>query len=987
MNSILIMRPFYVFQFKIYNTILRKYPEADYAAFLKYDNLFSTTIFVLASAVLKISRVMPLQRGLVLYRGLGNGRAFPDSLYRADENGCTGYVEWGFMSTTARKEVAIHISKAKDGARYAKQHILAFRVGAADRGACIRDFSQYQREEEYLYVPCSFVEESGPCYDEIGPNDLAPSLIRVYPVKVNANLKTTTVEELISRKKTLHLAAFKYRIHEIRGELEAKAREHDAMNRMEKDSSRNNHTVDGFVTKIVDQCKVVFAMHEAKSNQDYRDDGTYRRMLTEMAEVKVMALSKLQEWIENVGSSFIASRYDAQLRTVHRIWIEFLEKKLEACPGDEERRSVVLQLCKTKGFVPRTVHDRNEIGETVLMVAAAEGRGRRHLHLLVESGADINSKRGDGASALWLAARFGHSTTIRALIDLKATVNEAANNRATPLCIAAQAGHSSCVRALIELKADLNAADDGYQTPLHQAAKNGHTECTKLLADAKAARAAISKRVTDGRMPLVPAEQLRGKGCVRLLSDIMPRSTSWESHLDSFKSLENYQTTAKLIITTASIKDADAMLALAAYARSGADVLLVLNYPAYVGIDPDEADPQFPERNPGLGYRYTAAEVLGHVAQLESCSQFMLRYAGCDANEQMKRATTDVAFVLATQVWGKTPAARKGNLYFCIGGINSVNPFPVSAIKNDVLAYSTLVSTARIKLEPRQGAVYNSSGSACVLELMKYSELYLDFNGPMSHWNESWQEKLGQIADRIRGVFIMGGVYANKVPVTSSSIPDVLNRFSSATMNQLYHPQRAAEFFSFVAVRNVSTFVIPSSAVDDLSKKLLGRENSEAGDITDRFIDANAVGGEFLKRLARAHCPSQYKVPLKPSCFCAALALVAWLDGDGAVRAGLVRCKKSIFYSSAYGLALVSELGAWEEARDRYALLVEGSLPAAPGPATAGECLRREIEALRSTQHLGRLRAYDVGFGLDEGSLALRILPADQGCTSSTRRA
>ena len=42
----------------MYNTILRKFPKDLYDKFSGADNLFSTTIFVLASAVLKVSRAI-----------------------------------------------------------------------------------------------------------------------------------------------------------------------------------------------------------------------------------------------------------------------------------------------------------------------------------------------------------------------------------------------------------------------------------------------------------------------------------------------------------------------------------------------------------------------------------------------------------------------------------------------------------------------------------------------------------------------------------------------------------------------------------------------------------------------------------------------------------------------------------------------------------------------------------------------------------------
>ena len=42
----------------MYNTILRKFPKDLYDKFSSADNLFSTTIFVLASAVLKVARTI-----------------------------------------------------------------------------------------------------------------------------------------------------------------------------------------------------------------------------------------------------------------------------------------------------------------------------------------------------------------------------------------------------------------------------------------------------------------------------------------------------------------------------------------------------------------------------------------------------------------------------------------------------------------------------------------------------------------------------------------------------------------------------------------------------------------------------------------------------------------------------------------------------------------------------------------------------------------
>lgn len=54
--------------FVVYNSILRRHPEQIFSTFSSAGNLFSTTIFVLVSAVQKISTRMRLPPGTKLYR-------------------------------------------------------------------------------------------------------------------------------------------------------------------------------------------------------------------------------------------------------------------------------------------------------------------------------------------------------------------------------------------------------------------------------------------------------------------------------------------------------------------------------------------------------------------------------------------------------------------------------------------------------------------------------------------------------------------------------------------------------------------------------------------------------------------------------------------------------------------------------------------------------------------------------------------------------
>ena len=128
-------------QFQVYNTVLRRWPEARYQALQTGGNVYTTTIHVLVSAVMKISREARLPAGTRLYRGLGGDKTLPAFFYRSDARGRRGALEWGFMSTTASKAVAVQYSGVREGRPFPT--VLEMEVGAVDRGAVISALSQY----------------------------------------------------------------------------------------------------------------------------------------------------------------------------------------------------------------------------------------------------------------------------------------------------------------------------------------------------------------------------------------------------------------------------------------------------------------------------------------------------------------------------------------------------------------------------------------------------------------------------------------------------------------------------------------------------------------------------------------------------------------------------------------------------------------------------------------------------------------------------
>jgi hypothetical protein len=162
----LLVRKMSMFCFKhrlvsqVYNCILRRFPADKYKLFHEGGNLYATTIFVLVSAVQKVSRCTRIPEGTLLYRGLGGLIDLPDKFHAADEQGRSGYLDWGMMSTSNDRNVALGYSGVKQ--RRPRAMVMVIEATSIDRGAGISEFSQYPGEKEFLWVPCSFVQRAQP---------------------------------------------------------------------------------------------------------------------------------------------------------------------------------------------------------------------------------------------------------------------------------------------------------------------------------------------------------------------------------------------------------------------------------------------------------------------------------------------------------------------------------------------------------------------------------------------------------------------------------------------------------------------------------------------------------------------------------------------------------------------------------------------------------------------------------------------------------
>ena len=163
-------------------------------------NTYTNLIYACNSLLRKFSQISNIPKGRVVYRGL-SGVNLPQCFEECEEGGGRGGVDFGFLSTTRRREVAASYIGDKG-----KPVLFMFEVGDIDRGASLSFLSQYPNEEEILIPPLSYLEVIGePFFMETDKGD-----VKVYRARINCNLKSQTLEEIVAHRQKEVLALVPY---------------------------------------------------------------------------------------------------------------------------------------------------------------------------------------------------------------------------------------------------------------------------------------------------------------------------------------------------------------------------------------------------------------------------------------------------------------------------------------------------------------------------------------------------------------------------------------------------------------------------------------------------------------------------------------------------------------------------------------------------------------------------------------------------------
>ena len=447
-----------------------------------------------------------------------------------------------------------------------------------------------------------------------------------------------------------------------------------------------------------------------------------------------------------------------------------------------------------------------------------------------------------------------------------------------------------------------------------------------------------------------------------------------------------------LIVLSGDISDVDGFYGLAKYAQMDADVLFIMNYPAYLNMKDTgcPASPHYKEimegvtkLDPGKGYQYGTNDVITATLLNHASNPSFSKYTELLDNYSAAKAPyfsalTDLALFMAKRVWEEVENPRKGTLSFAVGGFNSINPFHVSAVKNELFVYAATArdngfdSAAKL-LSPVEGCVYDMHGGPVLdpVDDPHYDKIYLDFSGSMAFFNPDWYQKLTRSKNHLTACFVMGGVFTDAPALTMPAIACMLNRFSCATMNQFYHPENASRFFQFLKDFQISTFTVCNNVIPDL--KTFDNDKKPTNDGWLGFLTGNNLLGPFLKKLATVYYNSPYGGPHKAFDYYTALALSTHARGDD-VRG----TQKQLVFNPVYAATLVGpgEGVTLQTAVQQYAGNINLTKDALDIPFIQAKKQNQAIElyVLSTLKSSVVLNVIDLSFNMDPTTKLLTLL-------------
>ena len=239
----------------------------------------------------------------------------PDRFWHKNE--FQGGVELSLMSTTANRDIALHYSKGQAAT------IFEVEVGRVDIGGQLSFLSQYKLEDEYLVGPFACLEVKGTPRIEITPH----GQVTVVPLRMNVNLKSLTCEELLERRKNLHIAMILHMQEELFRNLSDVSQ---CMQEQECQSTSSNEVqhkrlpvyLDSLISAIKKEFREIVRFQGRVKCEQYNDNEEYKKLVENAIQCNLWAKNKI-----DLFKRWCSRKQFDQLQFVIETPLEMLKKK------------------------------------------------------------------------------------------------------------------------------------------------------------------------------------------------------------------------------------------------------------------------------------------------------------------------------------------------------------------------------------------------------------------------------------------------------------------------------------------------------------------------------------------------------------------------------------------------------------------------------------------------------------------------------------
>ena len=242
-------------------------------------NGYVNCIYACASGMRKISRLSCIPQGRRVYRGMG-GVKLPKKFLTEKEGGGRGGVDYAFLSTTTRREVAVSYIGGK-----ALAVLFECELGDIDRGCPLSFISQFPGEDEILIPAMSYLEITGNPY-VMETTKGSGVFVTVYPARINCNQKSQTIEEIEARRKNDILSMTNYIQQEFLRDWTP------LLEVLRNLSGKQTKALDEALTKALAEFASLRQEFQARDAKDFNADTTYKDDVVAAIGFKVQKMAQ-----------------------------------------------------------------------------------------------------------------------------------------------------------------------------------------------------------------------------------------------------------------------------------------------------------------------------------------------------------------------------------------------------------------------------------------------------------------------------------------------------------------------------------------------------------------------------------------------------------------------------------------------------------------------------------------------------------------------